>query len=354
MPHGRPVRAAEASAAKGLRLVNGALELAAPVSPPDPLWDTAFTDLLKFLDIPADPVTDGAALRFVPWQAVSPVAWQQAAAAALPQADWAASYLFDHGPGSAVRGGPIDVMLLSPHPELCRMEASLPSQVVLAAMIRAAAEEGRERITIIAASTRRDAMAQMAEEAVRCAAVPIPECEVLAIEDALPSLMAARSRRDALIVMPELRSIVFALLARTSGLRAPWPIVWHAAAGPVLIASEMLAAPAGIIPLDAGVLVQSLALALRAAGRTRDARRLHAAGAGLRDRGVVTTARGSQAPYVTTRDDAEFVKLLCSGAGAGGRDAPDWGAIGNKASHGTGCDDMRLYIIASNEIRTSP
>ena len=46
---------------------------------------------------------------------------------------------------------------------------------------------------------------------------------------------------------------------------------------------------------------------------TAAARRLHEACVRLRDNGVVTPSRGSPAPYVNTRSDAEFVSLICAG-----------------------------------------
>ena len=51
--------------------------------------------------------------------------------------------------------------------------------------------------------------------------------DIIAIEDALPALMVSGAPWDAVIAMPELRRIVFNLLAETSGVRGPWPMLWH-------------------------------------------------------------------------------------------------------------------------------
>lgn len=367
----RPAASARRSARAGLRLVAGGLRLAEGVAAPDPQWDTAFADLLGWLDIPLDPVPaaqmgglrkiagwarGGAggetAPQFAPWQPFSPVALQHGANADLPRAEWVASYLFDHATGSAPRAEALDLMLVSPHPALCSAEEAgavpLPRPGVTEAMIRAARAEGRSRVAIIVAASQRNAMARQLLLIDRELTRDGLELEVLPIEQALGGLTVARPRWDALIVMPDLRSIVFALLAEASGIRAPWPMLWHSAQGLVLAASEALVEAGARLPLDAPVLVQALALTLHYAGMTPAARRLSEAAVRLRDNGVFTRSRGSAAPYASTRSDAEFVAMIRDGLGHGSRPVPHWRALGDIANRGTGRDEMRLYIVASN------
>lgn len=64
------------------------------------------------------------------------------------------------------------------------------------------------------------------------------------------------------------------------------------------------------LPLDAPALVQTLALALQAAGKTAAAQRLHARWADLRESGVTTLARGSAAPYATELSDPDLIALI--------------------------------------------
>ena len=167
-------------------------------------------------------------------------------------------------------------------------------------------------------------------------------------EQARGTLTLARPKWDALIVMPELRSIVFALLAEATGIRAAWPMLWHGTRGAMLVTSEALAEPGARLPLDAPVLVQSLAVTLHHAGMTAAAQRLHEACVRLRDNGVVTLSRGSPAPYVNTRSDAEFVSLICAGMGIGSRPVPQWRALGEGPGGGTSAAPMRLNLVASN------
>jgi len=354
----------------GLRLVSTGLRLAAPVAASDPQWDGPFMDLLDWLEIPLEPVaaarapglrkmadwarpapTPATAPRFAPWQAISPVAWQHGGAPELPRADWAASYLYDSGIGSAARGGVIDVKLMSPHPAACAAPEPglppLPRPAVTRAMIRAARAEGRKRLAIIVAAGQRNALARQLLLAERELTREGLELDILAVEQAIVGLLAARPRWDGLIVMPDLRSIAFTLLAEASRIRGPWPMLWHDAQGPVLVASEALVEAGARLPLDAVVLGQALALSLRHAGKLAAAHRLHEAAARLRESGVVTAARGSPAPYVTTLDDAAFVKMLCAGPGAATRAVPSWRALGDTPASGTGGDPVRLSLVAS-------
>ena len=366
-----PALAPAGKAAPGLRLVSTGLRLAAPVGAPDAAWADAMARLLAWLDIAVDEVTPqrasglgkvagwargmagaGGAPRFAPWQVISPVALQQASSPDLPRADWAASYLFDQGQGSAARVAPLDVMLMSAHPARCEAEAegepALPRPSIIEAMIRAARAEGRSRLAIIVPARQRNAAARLLLQADRALTREGLSLEIVAVEQALGGLLLARPRWDALIVSPELRSIVLAMLAQATGLSGPVPMLWHAGGDLVLVASEMLSEAGARLPLDGAVLVQALALTLRHAGMATAAWRLHESSAQLRDSGIVTASRGSPAPYVTEVDDAQFVQLVCAGAAAGRRPASGWLALPNRPAAGTAGGPVRLSLVAEN------
>lgn len=357
-------------AAQGLRLVSNGLRLAAPVAPPQGAWEAGFARLQGWLGIAIAPVTAQSApgLRkmadwarglaapsaphFAPWQMISPVALQDGGSPELPRADWAVSYLFDHGPGSAVRAGTLDLALLSPHPAACSADEDgappLPRLAVLEAMLHAARAEGRTRIAILVAARQRNAMARLLLLAERALTREGIELEVLAIEVALAGLNCAPPRWDALIVMPEWRSIAFTLLTEAAGRKGPWPMVWHGGQGPVLVASEALCEAGARLAFDAPVLVQTLALALHHAGMATAARRLHEAAARLRDSGVVTASHGSPAPYVKTLADGEFIELVCAATSGGHRAAPHWCALAASLARTTASAPLRLELVASN------
>lgn len=355
----------------GLRLVSTGLRLAGPVAPGDPDWADAVACLIGWLEIAVEPAAprparglgkvaewaragaaSAAAVRFAPWQPISPVALQQAASPELPRADWVASYLFDHGQGRAGGAGALDVVLMSAHPARCEAaedgEAPLPRLVTVEAMIRAARAEGRAKIAIIVSARQRNAATRQLLLADRALTRDGVSLEIVAIEQALGALVSARPRWDALIVSPELRSIVFAMLAQASGMAGPWPMVWHGGGEPVLVASEMLCEAGARLPLDAAVLVQALALTLHHAGMASAALRLHESAAQLRDSGIVTASRGSPAPYVTEVDDAQFVQMVCAGAATGRRSAPEWLALPNRPATGTTRAPVRLALVAEN------
>jgi hypothetical protein len=361
----------------GLRLISSGLRLAEPVAAPHSEWDAAFGKLRDWLGIALDPVAAPRALalrkvtgwargiaaapapHFAPWHPLSPVALQAGHGPELPRADWVVSYLFDHGPGSAVRGEPLDLALFSPHPYACASEeegaAPMPRLAVLEAILRAARTEGRTRLAIIVPARQRNAMARLLLLADRELTREGITLEVQTIETALGALHCIRPRWDGLIVMPELRSIVFALLGEGTGCKGPWPMVWHDAGGdPVLVTSESLGEPGARLPLDAPVLMQTLALTLHHAGMRSAARRLHDAAARLRASGVVTSARGSTAPYAKTVSDAELVELVCAGMLPGHRPAPQWRALGTCQTAGTTSTSVRLNIISSTPSPSCP
>ncbi|MEQ5787405.1 hypothetical protein J3454_05810 [Erythrobacter sp. NFXS35] len=362
----------------GLRLVNTGLRLAEPVAAPDAAWADGFARLADWLDIAVEPVAGDrapglqrvaawarsatgvpAAPLFAPWQPISPVALQNAESPDLPRADWAASYLFDHGPGSGVRAGALDLMLMSPHPARCQAEddraAPLPRPGIIEAMLRAAQQEGRTRIAIVVPASQRNAATKQLLMVDRSLSRDGIALEILAVEQALAGLLLPRPQWDALIVTPCLRSVVFAMLAQATGVAGPWPMLWHGSRGVALVASEALSEARGRMALDAVVLVQALALTLHHAGKTSAALRLHQTGAQLRDSGVVTPSRGSPAPYVTEIDDTQFVDLVCSGGAPSKRAVPHWRALPAGSPAGTTGDAARLTLVKANRaIQSTP
>jgi hypothetical protein len=369
-----PRRAARAG--HGLRLVSTGLRLAAPVAPPQGAWEAGFARLLGWLEVAVVPVaaprapglrkvtgwarglTAAPAPHFAPWQAVSPVAFQHGGSPDLPRADWAVSYLFDHGPGSAVRAGTLDFALMSPHPAVCVADeegtSPLPRLAVLEAMLLAARAEGRSRIAIIVAASQRNALARLLLLTDRGLTREGIELEVLAVETVLPGLNCARPRWDALIVMPDWRSIIMALLAEAAGRKGPWPMLWHSAQGPVLATSEALCEAGARLTFDAPVLIQTLALTLHHAGMATAARRLHEAAARLRDSGVVTASRGSPAPYVKTITDGEFIELVCAHNAGCNRAAPHWHALVASLAAGTTAAPRRLELVTPEALYDHP
>ncbi|MFN3864457.1 MAG: hypothetical protein ACK4RT_09280 [Erythrobacter sp.] len=352
--------------------MNDRLRLADPVAAPDPQWRAAFADLIAWLGVTVDPVAAGRpaalckladwrrgaagadrAVRFMPWQAISPVALQQASAAPLPHAQWIASYLFDHSVGGGrVHRKPLDLMLISPRPAACAADEAgapaLPRPALIQAMIRAARAEGRSRIAIIVPAALRNGFARQLLAGGRAFARAGLELDIIAIEQALGALTLERPAWDALIVMPRLRGIVFALLAEASAIRAPWPMLWHGSRGVELVTSEALCEAGARLPLDAPVLVQSLAITLHHAGMTAAARHLHEACVRLRDKGVVTPSRGSCAPYANTHSDAQFISLICAGMGIGSRPVPRWRALGEGPAGRASAAPVRLNLVAAN------
>jgi len=275
-----------------------------------------------------------AAPVFAPWQGFAPACLQNPLLrAALPQAQWLAGYLFDPDVArSGVAGGSLDVMLASPHPAACLQDdachTALPRKAVLDPMIAAVRAEQRERLAIIVPARARSAVAQRllsADRALRQGDIAI---EIIAIEEAIGRLVRCADSWDAIIVLPELRGIIAAVLAEVSGIAGPWPLLWFDG-GLARASSEVLRETASPLPLDAAVLMQGLALAARCGGHGDAAQRLAHSWTRLRDSGVATTSRRSSSPYGKQLDDAAFVMLASADQPIrGGRPLPVWRALG--------------------------
>ena len=166
--------------APGLAVASSPLRLAQDSDPIPHLWSAGLADLTCLLGAGTAfvPAPEIAAPVFALWAGWSAAAFQNGGCAGLPDAQFVASYCINHGTCASQGRGGVDVVLVPPLPATCDAgEGGLPGIGTLRAMILAAVAEGRERIAIIA--------------------------------------------------MPELRSIVFILLAETSGVRGPWPMLWH-------------------------------------------------------------------------------------------------------------------------------
>lgn len=334
-------------------------------------WQDALSRLSAWLDLdirtaPAKPLsalrqvaawaapamTVPAAPVFAPWQNISPVAFQTGGDTALPRAHWVASYLHDQGTGKPLKASTLDVMLMSPHPSACPMDedcaAPVPRSAVMRAMLQAATAEGRKRIAIVVDARRRNALVRQMLVGGRASPRDEQEIEILPIEDALCHLVRHAGRWDAIIVLPDLRSLVFAMLAEITGIWAPWPMLWHRR-GLALVTGEVLDEADDALPLNAPLLVQALALAAQHAGLAHVAQRLMQGAAQIWDCGIITPGRGSVAPYVTEVTDSEFIHQLCRGGDRPSRRKSSWRAI-PAASHPMSSRKPRpaLRIVAAN------
>jgi hypothetical protein len=267
---------------------------------------------------------------FAPWQCWSPIAFQQHGNITLPRASWVSSYLFDYGTGKSLSRGVVDIQLMSPLPAACMrdddVDAPMPAPGIMQAMIEAARTESRQKIVIVTDVRRRNAMIRQLLVLDRSVTRDGPQIEVQSIESTLCELVQGRSRWDAIIVLPELRSLVLAMLGQVYGIKNPLPMLWHHR-GVTLICAETLDDTARDLPFDAPLLVQALALALREAELNTVARRLMQGVGRLWDCGIVTSGRGSVAPYVTEISDREFIEELCRGVAVGQRAVAHWRAL---------------------------
>lgn len=333
-----------------LSLISGTqLVLSAPAETPPADWTDGMKQLAAWLelDISEVPARSIGALRqvtawarpgaagsvapvFAPWQSVASVAFQAGGAPGLPRAQWVASYLHDLGTGKPLKASSLDVMLMSAHPAACPMDedcgAPLPRADVMQAMLRAAHAEGRSRIAIVVDAQRRNAIVRQMLIHGRSHPREEQEIEILPIEDALCHLVRHAGRWDAIIVLPDLRSLIFAVLAEITGIWTPWPMLWHAR-GLSQITGEVLDESENALPLNAPLLVQTLALAAQHAGLGHAAQRLMQGAAQIWGCGIITPGRGSVAPYVTEMSDRDFIHQLCRGARRPARRKAGWRAI---------------------------
>ena len=380
MPDPRPATAPGAPAAvrerAAFRLVgNTALMLDHGVDGAPADWREAIATLLAGHGIASAPAPAPAALRagglrqavrlvtgvgqgalapvFAPWQGFAPAALQNPLArAALPQAQWLASWLFDPAAPRAGASGMLDIMLVSPHPSSCLEDeachTALPRRAVLDAMIAAVRSEGREKLAIIVPARARSTMAQHVLAANRALTRGDMALEILSAEDALARLVRSPVCWDAIIVLPEWRGVVAAVLAELTGLTGALPMVWCDRAG-LRFASETLRETPAPLALDSAVLIQSLALAARQQGMGYEARRLAESWVRLRDGGAATPARASFAPYGQQLDEAAFVALASSPApsGAAGRAVPGWKAVGSQQGNQRPRSPVALSVVSS-------
>ncbi|MCL9998714.1 MAG: hypothetical protein NBV68_04995 [Erythrobacter sp.] len=367
-----PVLAPSAPVRPQLTLVEARFRLVHPAGEIPEEWRTALGALLGWVGIAAEIVPaeqprglkrfadwsmPGAAPLFAPWLGWSPAAFQHGGLASLPQAQFVVSYLVDHPRGAAPGLGGLDLMLMSPHPAQCIAEDAgevpVPRAGVLAAMIRAARAQPRERLAIIVTARQRNAVATRLLAVGKGLTGTGLTIDLLTLEDALPPLMAARAPWDAVIAMPDLRSTVFTLLSHASGVRRAWPMLWFAGEGPRalrLVTSEAPGEGASRLPLYAAALIHTLALTLNAAGAGGPAARLHEAWALLRDSGVTTPGHGqSGAPYASEVADSAFVAMLCRGEAVSKRPQRPWRALQNDKNASAGSQTSHLRVISSHE-----
>jgi hypothetical protein len=104
------------------------------------------------------------------------------------------------------------------------------------------------------------------------------------------------------------------------------------------------------LPLDAPALIHALALTLHEAGMGRAAWRLHDAWARLRDSGVTSMGRGTDAPYVSAVADDAFLTMLCRDGAVSKRPQMPWRALKNAQIANSGGHLPTLRVVAS----TSP
>lgn len=343
------------SARAKLALVNGEFILAHPSEGVPSEWRDAIDRLTQELAIDARWAVEGRpagliekARRvvksgsefqqplFAPWRVVSPTSFQDGRTqAGASGAQWAASYLFDFGPvrlntAGSNTPGPIDLVLMSPCPETCAVDDAgvgpLPRISVLASMVRAAQLEGRKRLAIIVREAARATLATRLlgfDPSLNEASLTV---EFLSIEEAVVRIQRGSLEWDALIAMPDLRGVVFAMLAEANGVTGPWPMLWFARELR-LVTCEAMTPTSGRPGLDATALMQSMALLARHSGRQFAANCLYEGWAALRDRGIVTAGRSSSAPYVNEIGDEAFVGLVDRDYAGNTRRLPAWKAV---------------------------
>lgn len=313
-----------------------AIRLVLPQDPVPEAWQQGLNHILEWLDLDLPTAAKPASTRlgqfaewaapglsaeraaiFAPWQVASPTMLQQADGGSTPQMTWLASYLFDYRAGKLPRGGPLDLVLMSPHPSACEQaqagDSPLPRAQLMQTMIAAAKAEGRRKLAIIVEAESRNTMISQLLMAKRALTRDGIELEILSVEDALSVLMRQLDGWDALIVMPQWRSVIFAVLAERSGVKQPWPLLWYRR-GLQLVTSEAIGPRGGKQALDAPLLVLGLIAAMRHQGQPHCAQRLYEGTAQLWDRGIATPGRPSLVPYSHQLGDEEFLRQITNAA----------------------------------------
>lgn len=346
-----------------------AIRLVLPQDPVPEAWQQGLDQILEWLDLDLPIAVKPASTRlgqfagwaapglgaeraaiFAPWRVTSPAMLQKADGGSAPQMTWLASYLFDYGAGKLPRGGPLDLVLMSPHPSACDQaqagDAPLPRARLMQTMIAAAKAEGRRKLAIIVDAGSRNAMISQLLLADRSLTRDGIELEILSVEDALSVLVRQLDCWDALIVMPQWRSIIFAVLAELSGIKHPWPLLWYRK-GLQLVTSEAIGLRAGKQALDAPLLVLGLIAAMRQQGQPQAARQLYEGTAQLWDRGIATPGRPSVAPYAYHLSDEEFLRQITRSVPvANHRPTQRWGLLTDHRPENSArlTADLRLVV----------
>lgn len=285
---------------------------------------------------------------FAPWQTTATTNHLHAGAGGAGQATWIASYLFDYGAARLPRRSPLDVMVMSPLPWACEEEqvghAPLPSLSLIRTMIAAAKAQRRNKLAIIVDAASRNTITGQLLMADRTLTREDIAITIVPVEEALRTLVRQCEAWDALIVMPQWRSVTAALLAELSGITQPWPLLWYRR-GLLRVTSEAVVPTANAPECDAPLLVLSLAAALQAQGQSFAARKLYDAAAQLWERGVATPGRPSDAPYARYLSDHEFLQHITrTPPAASGRPPQPWRVLAGAAAapHPRAAPDLRL------------
>lgn len=321
------------------------IELAATPSPAA----RRFSQLTEWAAAAGGP---SAATVFAPWQTIVTTSLLHPGAGGAGQATWMASYLFDYGAARLPRRSPLDVMVMSPLPSACDEaqagHAPLPSLRLITTMIAAAKAQGRSKLAIIADAASCNTVTGQLLMAERTLTREDIAITILPVEEALRKLVRQCEAWDALIVMPQWRSVTLGLLAELCGITQPWPLLWYRR-GLLRVTSEAAVPTSAALACDAPLLVLSLAAALQAQGQNYSARRLYHAAAQLWERGVATPGRPSEAPYAHHLSDAEFLEHITrTPPTASGRTPEPWRALteagvrAGNASHPRAAPDLRL------------
>ena len=269
---------------------------------------------------------------FAPWRVVSPTVFQLGKEnLAVRDAQWVASYLFDFGAACPAANSSVDLVLMSPCPQTCVLDDSvvgpLPRLNTLASMVRAAADEGRTSLAIVVREAARATLASRLlgfDASLNEASLKV---EFVSIEEAVVKMQRGSLEWDAVIAMPELRGVVFAMLQQATGILGPWPMLWFDR-GLRMVTCETLDRAGVPIDLDATALLQSLALFASHSARQYAAQRCFQSWAAVRDSGVITPSRSSSAPYVNEIEEAAFIDRAASNGGQTSRPLPSWKGIG--------------------------